>query len=76
MATYAIGDLQGCYQSLRQLTTLIQFDPKTDRLWFTGDLVNRGPHSLQILRYIKSLGNSAVDLTPQNNYLELSVSPL
>ena len=60
MATYAIGDLQGCYHSLRQLTTVIQFDPKNDRLWFTGDLVNRGPQSLQILRYIKSLGNSAV----------------
>lgn len=52
---YAIGDIQGCYQPLLQLLEKIQFDDKRDRLWLVGDLVNRGPQSLQVLRFIKNL---------------------
>ena len=55
MATYAIGDVQGCYQQLKKLLTKIQFNADKDELWFTGDLINRGPESLQTLRYIRSL---------------------
>lgn len=53
MATYAIGDLQGCFDELMDLLELINFNQQTDTLWFTGDLVNRGPQSLECLRFVK-----------------------
>lgn len=59
MAIYAIGDIQGCFNSLRRLLAHISFDPHRDRLWLVGDLVNRGPDSLATLRFLKSLGPSA-----------------
>lgn len=62
MAIYAIGDIQGCYDDLLRLLEQIRFSPATDQLWFTGDLVNRGPKSLQTLRFVKSLGNAAVSV--------------
>jgi bis(5'-nucleosyl)-tetraphosphatase (symmetrical) len=60
VTTYAIGDIQGCFDSFQHLLDLIRFDPARDRLWLVGDLVNRGPHSLETLRFVKSLGKAAI----------------
>ncbi|CAA6822307.1 MAG: Bis(5'-nucleosyl)-tetraphosphatase, symmetrical (EC [uncultured Thiotrichaceae bacterium] len=59
MANYAVGDLQGCYDSLQRLLEELQFDASSDTLWLAGDLVNRGSKSLETLRFLKSLGSSA-----------------
>lgn len=59
MAAYAIGDVQGCYGELRLLLDTVAFDPSRDRLYFVGDIVNRGPQSLETVRFIKNLGEAA-----------------
>jgi len=60
VATYIIGDIQGCHADLRALLERVEFDASRDRLWFTGDLVNRGPASLAALRFVRELGERAV----------------
>ena len=60
MAIHAIGDIQGCYDELRLLLDRLRFDPAADWLWFVGDLVNRGPASLQVLRFARALGERAI----------------
>ena len=59
MAVYVIGDVQGCYKSLHKLIKKIGFSHADDKLWFCGDLVNRGPQSADVLRYVMDLGSSA-----------------
>ncbi|HIF9077629.1 TPA: symmetrical bis(5'-nucleosyl)-tetraphosphatase [Photobacterium damselae] len=59
MATYIVGDIQGCFDDLEKLLQQVQFDANTDELWLAGDLVARGPKSLQTLRFVKVLGNAA-----------------
>lgn len=57
MTRYAVGDVQGCLQPLQCLLEEVSFNPQHDQLWLVGDLINRGPQSLQTLRFIKSLGD-------------------
>jgi bis(5'-nucleosyl)-tetraphosphatase (symmetrical) len=59
MSHYVVGDIQGCYAEFAQLLDMIAFDPSGDRVWLVGDLVNRGPDSLSVLRHVKSLGTAA-----------------
>lgn len=70
MATYLIGDVHGCYDELIALLHKVEFTPGKDTLWLTGDLVARGPGSLDVLRYVKSLGDS-VRLVLGNHDLHL-----
>ncbi|TBL76714.1 bis(5'-nucleosyl)-tetraphosphatase (symmetrical) [Obesumbacterium proteus] len=58
MSTFLIGDVHGCYEELRSLLAQVDFDPAKDTLWLTGDLVARGPDSVEVLRYVQSLGDS------------------
>ncbi len=55
MSTYAIGDIQGCYQPFKKLLKKIDFSPEVDHLWLAGDLINRGPETLKTLRKIVEL---------------------
>ncbi|AUJ58707.1 symmetrical bis(5'-nucleosyl)-tetraphosphatase [Coxiella-like endosymbiont of Amblyomma americanum] len=82
MSTYVIGDVHGCFRELIELLDLVHFDSVKDRLYFVGDIVNRGPNSLEVLRFIKSLHTPIVvlgnhdllllilgyDLAPENAY--------
>jgi bis(5'-nucleosyl)-tetraphosphatase (symmetrical) len=74
MATYVIGDLQGCLTPLIQLLEQINYHPEQDKLWFAGDLINRGEESLETLRFIKSLGNNATIVLGNHDLHLLAVS--
>ena len=74
MANYIVGDIQGCFDELQKLLDKACFDPKLDTLWLAGDLVARGPKSLETLRFVKSLGPSAVPILGNHDLHLLAIS--
>jgi bis(5'-nucleosyl)-tetraphosphatase (symmetrical) len=74
MSLYAIGDIQGCHAELCQMLDLIAFSPPSDRLWLVGDLVNRGPGSLAVLREVRKLGEAAIIVTGNHDFHLLTVA--
>jgi len=74
MARWAIGDIQGCCDEFEQLLAAIGFRSDRDQLWLVGDLVNRGPRSLQVLRRVRSFGEGAISVLGNHDLHLLAVA--
>nr|VFJ73102.1 MAG: Bis(5'nucleosyl)-tetraphosphatase, ApaH [Candidatus Kentron sp. FW] len=74
MSNYAIGDIQGCFAAFSALLAEIHFDTNTDRLWICGDLVNRGPESAKVLRFLRDLDRQAISILGNHDLNLLAVA--
>ncbi|MBV2204856.1 MAG: metallophosphoesterase, partial [Pseudomonas sp.] len=74
MTTYAVGDLQGCLEPLKCLLEQVDFSPSRDCLWLAGDLVNRGPQSLEALRFVRDLDGSAITVLGNHDLHLLAIA--
>lgn len=74
MATYAVGDIHGCFETFRRLLECIEFDPGSDRLWLVGDLVNGGPDSVEVLRWVRRHGDCTVTVLGNHDLHLLAVA--
>jgi bis(5'-nucleosyl)-tetraphosphatase (symmetrical) len=74
MSVYAIGDIQGCHAEFCHLLDLIAFSPSSDRLWLVGDLINRGPGSLEVLREVRKLGDAATTVLGNHDFHLLTIA--
>ena len=73
MSTYVIGDIQGCLTELKELLKKIKFSADKDIIWFTGDLINRGPKSLETLRYVRDMGQNAISVLGNHDLHMLAI---
>ena len=74
MATYAVGDVQGCLAPLKCLLDRVHFDPSQDQLWLVGDLVNRGPQSLETLRFLYAMRDSVISVLGNHDLHLLAIA--
>nr|VFK52686.1 MAG: Bis(5'nucleosyl)-tetraphosphatase, ApaH [Candidatus Kentron sp. TUN]VFK53240.1 MAG: Bis(5'nucleosyl)-tetraphosphatase, ApaH [Candidatus Kentron sp. TUN] len=74
MSTYAIGDIQGCFSAFSSLLAEIKFNPALDHLWICGDLVNRGPESARVLRFLRDLDKRVVTILGNHDLNLLAIA--